>query len=218
MTGSSGIEQAAIRQNAAERAADRFADREHDVRRGGAHAVAVPFRRDPSAPEHDERVGIGGAQRLAERGRLAVVAGEADMADIFQLVSSGIAWPEAAILAVGISRRTLRKPQALNGALRQFASVTSLSGVGGKSSIRSLAAIVSSVLPIDTMPITFQRAYEPDRRVRRHDPSRQWARRLASASCRGWMEPGLLPTCHNDGRSVAPALPRSNQIEATLFD
>ena len=48
---------------------------------------------------------------------------------------------EAAMLAVGISRRTLRKPQALKGALRQFESVTSRSGAGGKSSIRSLAGI-----------------------------------------------------------------------------
>ena len=45
------------------------------------------------------------------------------------------------MLAVGISRRTLRKPQALKGALRQFESVTSRSGAGGKSSIRSLAGI-----------------------------------------------------------------------------
>src|SRR5450432_239082 len=52
---------------------------------------------------------------------------------------------EAAMLAVGIKRRTLRKPQALNGALRQFASVTSLSGEGGKSSIRS-ADILSHLI------------------------------------------------------------------------
>ena len=78
------VEQAAVRQNAAERAADRLADRKHDVRRGGAHAVAVPFRRNPSAPEHDERIGIGGAQRVANRGRLAVVTGKTDMADVFE--------------------------------------------------------------------------------------------------------------------------------------
>src|ERR1700687_5098762 len=60
-------------------------------------------------------------------------------------VSSPAARLEAARLAVGIRRRTLRKPQALNGALRQFASVTSLSGEGGKSSIRS-ADILSHLI------------------------------------------------------------------------
>src|ERR1700737_681573 len=48
------------------------------------------------------------------------------------------------MLAVGISRRTLRRPQALNGALRQFESVISRSGAGGKSSVCG-------------NPITFQR-------------------------------------------------------------
>ena len=56
-------------------------------------------------------------------------------------ISRPAASAEAAMLAVGISRRTLRKPQALNGALRQFESVTSRSGAGGKSSIRSSAGI-----------------------------------------------------------------------------
>ncbi len=49
------------------------------------------------------------------------------------------------MLAVGIKRRTLRKPQALNGALRQFASVTSPSREGGKSSIKS-ADILSHLI------------------------------------------------------------------------
>jgi hypothetical protein len=58
-------------------------------------------------------------------------------------VSRSAAWPEAAMLAVGISRRTLRKPHVLNGALRQFESVTNRSGAAGKSSIRSPADIRS---------------------------------------------------------------------------
>jgi hypothetical protein len=54
------------------------------MQRGAAHAVAVPLRRDPSAPEYDERVGMGATQRLAHGGRNAVMAGKADVSDLFQ--------------------------------------------------------------------------------------------------------------------------------------
>jgi hypothetical protein len=43
------------------------------------HSIAIP-----PAPEHDEGVGIGRAQRLVQRGRAAIMAGEADMPDFFQ--------------------------------------------------------------------------------------------------------------------------------------
>jgi hypothetical protein len=66
-------------------------------------------------------------------------------------VSRPAAWPEAAMPAVGISRRTLRKPQALNGALRQFESVTSRSGEGGKSVIR-LSADIWSPPTVSSLP------------------------------------------------------------------
>jgi hypothetical protein len=78
-------------------------------------------------------------------------------------ISRAAGWPEAAMLAVGMSRRTLRKPQALNGTLRQFASVTSRSGAGGKSSIRASAIrpppiFLTGVQCWPAAPITFQRA------------------------------------------------------------
>ncbi len=52
--------------------------------RRGVHAVVVPLGRDPPPPEHDERVGPGGAQRLSHRGRMAVMAREPDVSDLFQ--------------------------------------------------------------------------------------------------------------------------------------
>ena len=52
--------------------------------RRGVHAVVVPLGRDPPAPEHDERVGPGGAQRLSHGSRMAVMAREPDMSDLFQ--------------------------------------------------------------------------------------------------------------------------------------
>ncbi len=79
-----GVEQTATGKNSAERAANRLAHGEDDVRRRGVHAVVVPLGRDPSAPEHDERVGTRGAQRLSQGGRVAVMVGEADMSDLFQ--------------------------------------------------------------------------------------------------------------------------------------
>ena len=63
------------------------------------------------------------------------------------------------MLAVGISRRTLRKPQALNGALRQFESVTSRSGAGGKSSISRQR---SFVVPYGSWQAPTAAAREPD--------------------------------------------------------
>jgi len=78
------VEQTAIGENSAERSANRLAHGEDDVRRRGVHAVVVPLGCDPPAPEHDERVGPGGAQRLSHGGRVAVMAGEADMSDLFQ--------------------------------------------------------------------------------------------------------------------------------------
>jgi hypothetical protein len=42
------------------------------------HSAAIRPR------EHDERVGPGGAQRLSHGGRVAVMAGEADMSDLLQ--------------------------------------------------------------------------------------------------------------------------------------
>ncbi|MDB5638644.1 MAG: hypothetical protein JWP51_3552 [Bradyrhizobium sp.] len=54
------------------------------MRHRGAHAVAVPLGCDPPAPEDDKRVGVGGRQRLAHGGRVAVMAAEADVSDVFQ--------------------------------------------------------------------------------------------------------------------------------------
>ena len=56
-----GVEQTTTGKDSAERAANRLAHGEDDVRRRGVHAVVVPLGRDPSAPEHDERVGTRGA-------------------------------------------------------------------------------------------------------------------------------------------------------------
>jgi hypothetical protein len=60
-------------------------------------------------------------------------------------ISSATAWLVAAMLTVGSNRRTLRNPHALNGALRQFASVTSLSRGGGKPPSSSSTDIHSPV-------------------------------------------------------------------------
>jgi hypothetical protein len=76
------------------------------------------------------------------------MAVETDVSDFFQRHFESRRMAGGAMLAVGIRRRTLRKPQALNGALRQFASVTSLSREGGKSSIRSADILSHFILVV----------------------------------------------------------------------
>jgi hypothetical protein len=137
-------------------------------------------------------------------------------------VLSGTERPEAAMLAVGISRRTLRKPQALNGAVRQFESVTSRSGPGGKSSIRPAVMLpprFSCLAPgagLREPPITFQRALNrPPESV---DESIAGNRPLSGRKIATGGTKGLVAAPSRLRAITAPALPRSNQIEATLFD
>ena len=58
-------------------------------------------------------------------------------------LSSGEGVLDAAIFAVGSRRRTFWKLQSLNGCLRQFASVTTLSRAGGNSLISRFAVMRS---------------------------------------------------------------------------
>jgi hypothetical protein len=108
------------------------------------------------------------------------------------------------MLAVGSSRRTLRKPQALKGALRQFASVTSRSGAGGKSSIRAAVICPQSVCASGSSSafagqgtlITFQRALSRiDRRVDKNKAAYQ--RFLAEKRFARWNKRPLLPRRHS---------------------
>ena len=145
------VEQAALRQNAAERAADRFADGEHDMRRGGAHAGAVPLRGDASAPEHDERIGIGRAQRVAERGGLAVMAAKTNLTDVLKagFERNGIAGGRD--IGGGNQLPDIAKTPGAERRLAPVRKLTRASGEGGKSRIRCsqpwfLRSIIRSLL------------------------------------------------------------------------
>jgi hypothetical protein len=122
----------------------------------------------------------------------------------------------------------LRKPQALNGGLRQFASVTSRSGAGGKPSIRaavicpprfscSFSGSIFLAPRGGAASITFQRVLN---RIRGHgDKSIAVNPRLSGQKSRRPMEQKAVVAAPSQLRTItAPALPRSNQIEATLFD
>jgi hypothetical protein len=112
------------------------------------------------------------------------------------------------MLAVGIKRRTLRKPQALNGALRQFASVTSLSGEGGKSSIRS-ADILSQFIAFGGFAgsgagtaITFRRGSNLTIAIADTEHSHKPLRYRAKSRATRWNKMALLPFRNSRQRSV----------------
>ena len=78
------IEQSTIGENSAEHSANRFADGENDMRRGGVHAFTVPLHRDPPAPENDESIGVSGAEGSADAGGFAIMTAEFDVSYFFQ--------------------------------------------------------------------------------------------------------------------------------------
>jgi hypothetical protein len=103
--------------------------------------------------------------------------------------------------------------------LRQFASVTSRSGAGEKSSIR--AAVVRPprffFLALGRNPDHFSASFEPDRRSRRQNIA--VSRRFLGKKLRRPMEQKAFVAAPSQLRTItAPTLPRSNQIDATLFD
>jgi hypothetical protein len=103
----------------------------------------------------------------------------------------------------------LRNPQAQNGGLRQFASVTSRSGGGGKSSIR--AAVIKFPIflavgftPFSREPDHFPASLEPYGRGRRQKHSDQTVKQLVFRQkiTAAWNKTALLLRRHSYGASL----------------
>src|SRR5262245_24488928 len=71
------IELAAVGEDAAQRASDRLADGEDEVRGVGRQAMGVPFENDLPAMRHHDAVGVARAQGLTEADRVAAWVREA---------------------------------------------------------------------------------------------------------------------------------------------
>jgi hypothetical protein len=219
------IEQAARGENSAQRPANRLAHGEDDMRRGRAHAVAVPLRGNPPAPEHHERVGLGGAQRLAHRGRMAVMAGEADISDLgrrhFQCCGAprgrdvgGRDQPADVAKPPGAERRLAPVCQRHQPVRRRRKVVHQ-----GRGQLSSPCSWLSDLRRFLGNPITFRRAL--NHMAGGADKS------IATKPSNNWFSDKKSPRHGTKRRCAAvsllrdigaPALPRSNQIEATLFD